>query len=648
MFDAIRTHQKLLQFLLLILILPAFVFFGVSGYQRGNSEETVATIGDVSITKREYEQALQQQLDQVRRMVGDQADMKQFDTPEARKTLLEGMIAQKVSQVHAKASHVQITDGQLRETLLGIPSLRKPDGSFDSDRYKTLLSAQGQTPESFEANYRKELSGGLMPEAIALSALTPKTVKDQIALLSEEVRTAKPLTFSSSQYLAKVTPTDEQMKSWFEKNPEQFRTVESAKVEYAVLSLESIMARITPNQDELKTYYEQNKAKYGSPEQRRASHVLFNLSADANDAAKAAARAKAEAALAEIKKDPAKFADVAKAKSEDAGSAEKGGDLGFFAADGMVKAVADAAYSLKDGEVSGVVQSESGFHIIKLTGIKVAAAQAFEAVKGEIEAEYKRVQATKQFAESAEGFTNLAYEQGDNLKAVADKYKLSVQTAENVSRLPTPQQAAAPQPGAGQVLSNPKLLKTLFSETSIRQRKNTEAVEIAPSTLVSARIIDYTPAAVKPFESVKAEVVKRVQTEQARKLAIASGDAKLKELQTSKVQPEGFGDGALTVSRLNPAGLSKASVEAIFRASSFKLPAYVGLEDDAGYTVYQVLSKKVGEGDEVQKRRATIEQRADTSQTQQEFITYTDNLKKRLPIKRTETTLAKSDEAKQK
>ena len=642
MFDAIRTHQKLLQFLLLILILPAFVFFGVSGYQRGDSEETVATIGDVSITKREYDQALQRQLDQVRQMVGDQADLKQFDTPEARKTLLEGLIAQKVSQVHAKFSHVQVTDGQLRETLLGIPSLRRPDGSFDSDRYKALLSAQGQSPESFEANYRKELSGSLMPEAIALSALTPKTVKDQIALLSEEVRTAKPLSFSANQYLAKVTSTDEQLKAWFDKNPEQFRTAESAKVEYAVLSLDSIMARIAPNQDELKTYYEQNKAKYGSPEQRRASHVLFNLSADANDAAKAAARAKAEAALAEIKKDPAKFADVAKAKSEDAGSSEKGGDLGFFAVDGMVKAVADAAYALKDGEVSSVVQSESGFHIVKLTGIKPAVVQAFDVVKGEIEAEYKRLQATKQFAESAEGFTNLAYEQGDNLKAVADKYKLAVQTAENVSRLP------APQPGAGQVLSNSKLLNTLFSETSIRGRKNTEAVEIAPSTLVSARIIDYTPAAVKPFESVKADVTKRVQSEQARKLAITSGDSKLKDLQTGKVQPEGFGDGVLTVSRLNPAGLPKASVEAIFRASSLKLPAYVGVEDDGGYTVYQVLSKKVGEGDEVQKRRATLEQRADTSQTQQEFITYTDNLKKRIPIKRTETKLAKSDEAKQK
>lgn len=643
MFDAIRTHQKLLQFLLLILILPAFVFFGVSGYQRGDTEETVAKVGDISISKREFEQALQRQLDQVRQMVGDQADLKQFDTPEARKTLLEGMIAQKVSQVHAKASHVQITDAQLRETLLGIPSLRKPDGSFDNDRYKTLLSAQGQTPESFEANYRKELSGSLMPEAIALSAITPKTVKDQIALLTEEVRTAKPLTFSANQYLAKVTPTDEQMKSWFDKNPDQFRTIEAAKVEFTVFSLDSIMARITPNQDELKTYYEQNKAKYGSPEQRRASHVLFNLSADANDAAKAAARAKAEAALAEIKKDPTKFAEVAKAKSEDAGSAENGGDLGFFAADGMVKAVADAAYSLKDGDVSGVVQSESGFHIVKVTGIKVAAVQAYDAVKGEIEAEYKRAQASKQFAESAEGFTNLVYEQGDNLKAVADKYKLTVQTAENVSRTP-----AAPQPGAGQVLSNPKLLKTLFSEASIRGRKNTEAVEIAPSTLVSARIVDYTPAAVKPFETVKADVVKRVQTEQARKLAVASGDAKLKELQTGKAQPEGFGDGALTVSRLNPAGLGKASVEAIFRASSLKLPAYVGLEDDAGYTVYQVISKKQGEGDEVQKRRATIEQRTDSSQTQQEFISYADNLKKRIPVKRTETVAAKSDEAKSK
>ena len=570
MFDVIRNHQKLLQFLLLILILPAFVFFGVSNYQPGNKEENVATVGDISITKREYEQTLQGRLNQLRQMVGNQADMAQFDTPEARKTLLEGLIAEKVGEVHAKASHVQVTDAQVRDMLMAIPSLRKPDGSFDSDRYKSMLSAQGQSPEGFEANYRKQLSGGLMPESIALSAISPKSVRDQIALLSEEIRTAKPLAFSANQFASKVAPTDEQLKAWFEKNSDQFRTAETAKIEYAVLSTESIMSRMAPSQDELKAYYEQTKTKYGVQEQRSASHILFTVAADANDAAKTAARAKAEAALVDVKKDPSKFAEIAKLKSEDAGSADKGGDLGYFAIDGTLKPLADATFALKDGQLSDIVQTESGFHIVKLTGIKAGALQPFDTVKGQIETEFKRIQANKQFSDSSEGFTNLVYEQGDNLKAVADKYKVTIQTADNVGRTPAAPQPGASQPGAGQVLSNPKLLKSLFSETSIRSRKNTEAVEIAPNTLVSARILDYTAAAIKPYETVKADVLKRVQTAEARKLAIASGDAKLKDLQAGKAQPEGFGDGLLTVSRLNPAGLSKPSVEAIFRASSLK------------------------------------------------------------------------------
>jgi peptidyl-prolyl cis-trans isomerase D len=636
MFDAIRKHQKFFLFVLLLLILPALVLFGVSGYEQGNKEQSVAKVGDSSITKAEFERALQQQLEQFRQFAGPQADLSTFDTPELRKNLLENLIARKAAEQHAIDSRVVVSDAMVQQTLMNIPVLRLPDGSFDKDGYKARLAQSGQTPQMFEAQLKRDLAAQLMTESLGQSGFGSEVVRTRMTALFEEVRTAKPLAFLVPTYTAKVTPTAEQLKTYFDKNQDAFKTQESAKVEFVVLSSETIATAIALNADDVKTFYEQNKSRYGVAEQRRASHIFFNANKDASEADKKKAKDAAEAVLADLKKDAAKFEELAKTKSQDTGSAEKGGDLGFFTKDSMVAAVVEAAAKLKEGQLSDVVQSEDGFHIVKLTGVRAGETKPFETVKAEIEADLKKQQATKKFAEASIKFTETVYSQGDSLKAAADEQKLTVQTAVGVSR-------SAPQPGAGPVLSNPKVLRALFSDDSIKNKKNIEAVEIAPGQLASARIVEYTAAAVRPFEEVKAEVTKRVQAAEALKLAKTEGEAKLKALQGGEA-PAGFGDGLLTVSRLAPAGLSRKAVEAIFRAQLIKLPAYVGVEDDGGYMIYQVLSTKAGDGPEVAQRRTQLASSTDMAFTQQEFLAFTESLKARSNVKRIEAALSSAAE----
>jgi peptidyl-prolyl cis-trans isomerase D len=637
MFDGIRKHQKLLQFALLLLILPAFVFFGVSGYTPDSKEITVAKVGDAVVSEREFNQALERQLDQIRQMTGGQSDIKQFDTPEARKVLLENLISRKVMEQHASQAHLVASRKAVFDALNQIPSLKNPDGTFNQEQYKNVLRAQGQSPEAFEAQFAKDLTAGAMVEALTASAFGSSAVADNIAALTEQVRVVKTLPFKSIDFAAKIVPTDEQIKSYFDKNQAQFKTEESAKIEYLVLNADALASQVKLDPDAVKTYYEQNKQRFGAKEQRRASHIFFEAAKSASDSVKKTAREGAAAALAQVLKDPSQFAQIAKSKSQDAGSADKGGDLGFFTKDGLVQAVADAAWALKDGEISPqVVESEDGYHVVKLTGIQPGDAKPFEAVKAEIEADLKRQQASRLFSESAEGFTNTVYEQADSLKSAADKYKLVIQTAQGVSR-------NAPQPGSGPVLSNPKLLKAIFSDDSLQKKRNTEAVEVSTGTLVSARVLEYLPAAVKPLDQVKAVVIQKLQAEEGKKQATAQGEAKLKEIIAGGAASAVFTEPALTVSRMNPTTLDRPTMEAVFRASDAKLPSFVGVSTDTGYVIVQLLEVKKGEGKEVDGRRAQLQGQVDGIVQRQEFTAFTDNLKSRFKVSRQEGAILKKE-----
>ena len=250
-----------------------------------------------------------------------------------------------------------------------------------------------------------------------------------------------------------------------------------------------------------------NAARLGQPEQRSASHVLIAVDKGADAATKARARDKAIALTAELQKTPTRFAEVARKESQDPGSAAQNGSLGSFARGAMVKPFDDAVFSMKTGEIRGPVESEFGFHIIRLDGIQPAATVGFESVRGEIEAGLRKQKAQKKFSELAESFSNLVYEKADSLKPAADAMKLTVQTSDWMSA------KNAPAP-----FMNTKLGEVVFSADSIKTKQNTEAIEVAPGVLVAARVIDYRPAAMRALTAVSANIYQKLRNERAAKL----------------------------------------------------------------------------------------------------------------------------------
>ena len=632
MFDSIRKHQRVLQFILLLLIFPAFVFFGVSGYDGFlSNDDSVAKVDGVKISRQEFDQSMRRQLDQMRQVLGGQVDARLLDSPAARKEVLDGLIAQRVLEIESTARHLGVSDARLRTTILEIPGLKKPDGSFDMERYQTLLKAQGLNEAMFESQMRRDLSLQILPEAATQSAFVPKTVVTRIIALQEETREVRALLLGAAAFKDKVKVTDEQLRKFYDDNTRDFETRESAKVEYLVLSADELTQAVSVSEDELRAYYAQNKARYVTPEQRQASHILVKLENGATEAQRKSATARAAALLAQVR-GGADFAALAKAQSQDPGSAQQGGDLGLFARDTMVKPFADAAFAMKVGEISEIVESEFGFHVIKLTAIQPGGEKPFEAVKATLESEIRRQQAGKRFAEAAEAFTNLVYEQSDSLKPAAERFKLKVLTLDTLERLPSG--TAVPKP-----LTHPKLLTALFAPESLKSRRNTEAVEVGGNTLVSARIVEHRPAQKKPFDSVRAEVLAKLTETQARQLAREAGEERLKALQAGAAAPAGLSD-ALKVARNGQPQIAADALEPVYRLTPDKLPGWVGVPlSDGSYGLYQVLKATPPADDAIAKQRAQYESQLLQVISQQDFTSYLESLKSRIKITRFDTKI---------
>lgn len=621
MFDTVRNNSKIMMGLLFLLVIPSFVMFGIEGYSRFTDKAAaVAHVDGQKISQQEWDDAHKREVDRIRAQMPG-VDPKLLDSQQARLATLEQMVNERVLAVAAQKQLLVTSDARLARDLQQNPviaGLRGPDGKLDMDRYRQLAASQGMSPEMLENRVRQDLSSRQVLAPLQASALPLVKQTDaalQAYLQRREIQVQK---FAAKDLAAKVQVSDADLESFYKDHAERFRSTESADVEYLVLDAASLMASISLPEQDVKTYYEQNLQRLAGQEQRRASHILINAPKDAPAAERDKARAQAEALLEQVRKAPKTFAEVARKHSQDPGSAAKGGDLDFFARGAMVKPFEDAVFGMKEGEVSPLVESEFGFHIIQLTGIKAPKAPSFESMRPQLEADLRKQQAQRKFAELADSFSNAVYEQADALKPVADKLKLTLKQAKGVTRLP----------GAGvpAELANAKVLQALFSEDSVNKHRNTEAIEIGANTLVSARVAKHYPSVVRPFNEVRDDVRKQFVQNRSVELARTEGQARLAAL---KAQTDAAAIGqTVVVSRDQLQSQPQALVDAALRADPAKLPAYVGVDlGQEGYAVVRV-------GKIVPREAPSAEQAAQTRQqfaqlrSQAEIQAYLAALKK--------------------
>ncbi|WP_426106983.1 SurA N-terminal domain-containing protein [Massilia sp. TSP1-1-2] len=616
MFEFIRTHKKWMQVLLALLIIPSFVVVGVSSYGGGGGPamEEVANVGGQKVTQLDLDEAQRQQLDRARSAMGERFNAKEFETPEAKQAVLDNLVSQRALDAELRASHMTVSDEVLMKEIGKIEAFKKPDGSFDLDGYKALLAAQGMRPTQFQEQMRRDLALQQLNTAIQSSAFAPRAVAARLSEIADQEREVQELVFPASDFVAQVQVTPAMVKAYYDKNAPLFQIPEQVKAEYVVFDAAAVEKQVTVSDDDVAAYYKAEQKKFTTPEERLASHILINVKA--GDAAQnSAAKAKADAVLAEVRAAPANFAAIAKTRSEDIASAELGGDLGNVAS--VDPQLAAPLQKLKQGEVS-LVETSYGYHIITVTKVTPAVIKPLDEVKLAVAAELKKQKMSKKYSELVETFNNTVDEQSESLKPVADKLGLTVQVIEHLTRTPSAALGAVPA-------NNAKFLKALFSADSLKNKRNVEAVEVAPSVLVAGRVLEYKPAAARPLAEVEAVIRQRVAQEEATKLAQKAGAAKIAAAKLSG-DAAGFG-AAKVVTRNKPPTIAPAAMLAVLKADVTKLPAYVGVDvPGVGYGVYRIGKVTQPAQVDVARRKAEQEQIGGVI-AQQEMYSYIDALK---------------------
>ena len=577
MFDFVRSHSRLMLGLMVLLIFPSFVFFGVQGYSSfmEDSGKSVATVDGRGITRAEWDNAHQRNIERMRQQMPG-VDAKLFDSPEMKRQTLETLVRERVLFAAADKLVLMPGDDRLARLFRSDPQfagMRNPDGSVNRE----LLAAQGMTSDQFAMRLRQDFGTRQVLAGVASSAFAPSAAASASLGSLLQRREVQVQRFDLATYAAKVNPSDADIEAYYKANEASFKADEQATIEYVVLDLAVLMNGVVTPEADLKTYYEQNAARYTAAEERRASHILIKADKDAPAADKTKAKARAQLLLDEARKNAKSFAELARKNSEDTGSAAQGGDLDFFGRGAMVKPFEDAVFAMKEGEISNVVESDFGYHVIQLTTTRGGTKKPFEALRAEIEAEVRKSAAQKRYAEAAEQFTNTVYEQADSLQPVIDKWKLDKQTA-SVKRTPAP--------GAAGPLASAKLLAAVFGNEVVRNKRNTDAVETGPNQLAAARVVQHTPARVLALAEVKDRVRERVVAAQAAALAKKEGEARLAEV---KKAPDQTLTTTLVVSRAQAQTLPRAVIDAALRADPNTLPAVVGVDlPELGYVVLKV------------------------------------------------------------
>ncbi len=566
MLDKIRnsTDSKLAKIILGIIIVP-FALFGIDSYLSSvGSNVYIAKVNGVDISAQQYQNTEAMIRDQ---MSDPNTDPALFDSPEFKKAVLDNIISTELMNQSIDKNGFVISDEQLGAYIVGMPDFQE-NGKFSQERYDQIVQYNNLTPKKLEDKIRNQMATQQAKDSLNRLIYVPTEITQPLVNLAYQKRDISLHEIKLDDYKKKIKPSDEDVKTFYDENTSNFIMPDRVKIEFLIYSVAGIVPSISITDEEVKEFFEANKGKFEANQQRRASHILFAYQPGIDFEEKAKIRDLAQTTLNEIKKTPKIFENKVKELSQDIESAKQGGDLGFFSRTDMVKSFADAAFDLKVGDLSEIVETEFGLHIIKLTEIK-GEQVSFDKIKAQIKGELIYGKALDQYATNAENFNNTVYENSADLSVASKKFDLEVQQSQWLSL-----------DDAKRFFNNDAFANEIFAQESISSKTNTLAIEVSPNNLVSARVIDFSPSALQPLKEIKEKVVDLIIERKSQELIIEDGNKLVEDLQSSKRKVEWFDE--LVIDRFDKKGLSDQLVKKIFQVDTAQLPAYSGLYDLKG------------------------------------------------------------------
>ena len=608
MFDLVNKYRRVFQ-IFLGLIAITFATWGIESYTRyGGGRDAVASVNGSEISRREFDEQLKQQQESLARMFGGRIDPAALDTPEARRAVLDQMIAQRLVALEAAKRNLFMSREAVIDAITQAPEFQE-NGKFSPALYSAYLTQRRLTDQQNVAQLQADLPMMRFAGSIGETAIVSRAVAARLQQLEAQQREVSEARVRLEQFLPQVKVDEAQVKQYYDSHAADFRTPERVKAEYLTLSAEALARQEPVTEDEIKKAYEARAAAFRVQEQRRASHILVKT------------KEEADKILADLKKAPNRFAELAKKQSQDPGSAPQGGDLGWSGRGSYVKPFDDAVFEMKQGELRAVERPE-GWHVIRLTGIQEGKNRPLEEVRKEITTELTRQKGARKYNEAAQEFGNMVYEQAESLKPAAEKFKLQIQTTGWIAK------TGGQELGA---LDNAKLLAALFSQDAIKNKRNTDAVEVAPNTLVAARVIEHEPAQQRKFEEVRNDIAEFLKRQEAYRLAEKDGATKLEQLKKGE-NPALVWTAPKMISRRDAQRVPPGILRSIVSADVSKLPAYIGTPiPDAGYLLVRIT--KVVEGKPAAEEEKQAGQRIAGMLGMAEYEAYVASLKSRADIK---------------
>lgn len=503
MLERIREgSQGIAAKIILGLVILTFAISGIGSYINSKADTALATVNGVEITQTAVEEAYQNETNRMKSQFGEVIDQLLADenyVANLRQGVLDRLIVQELQRQQAKDLGIRVSDEQIKQTILDMPNFQRA-GQFDNDIYLAVLRQAGFQPSQFRDYLREEMVRSQYNSAIMGSEFVLDHEKNHYSELANQVRSFKQLTVSASEMVSQVNVEQTDLETYFEANKERFKTQEKVALEYIMIDADLLADNVAVTEADLKDYYELNINEYTTPERRRISHILIE---SADDAEQRINDIKAKLDAGES------FEALAKEFSEDSFSAENGGDLEWFEAGLFGDAFDNAVAGLENaGDVSGAFESESGFHVVKLTEFQDAVVQSYADVKDAIEEQFKQSKIDELYIEAQTKVSQLAFEMPDTLVDAAEEAGLELKTTAKIT-----------YNEIQSLLSNPVAVNKAFDEEFIGEGLNSDLIDIDDTRSVVIRVIEHEPARSQSLDEVKDVVTAAVTREKAAELA---------------------------------------------------------------------------------------------------------------------------------
>jgi len=557
-------------------IIVTFALWGIQGYFSGRTETYAARItlkpgwfgtdfgaSYKDITVEEFRKQFEFERQQQRKQLGARFDQATFDAIANKRAVLDHIVQRELLAAAAARDGLAVSGQQLYDRIAVEPAFQV-DGKFDPNRYKEVLSEQNppKKPSEYEAGVRDDLLVETLPEEIAASGIAAASDVDDYIRLSEQKRDLRYLELPVPADAA--APSAGELQSWYQAHAANYRTQEQISLEYLELDAASLAAPTTVDDATLHQRYDEQKNRFIEPEQRLASHILINVPSNAGPAVEKAAQAKAAAIAAQARAPGADFAALAKTNSQDEGSKNLGGDLGWLTQSVIEqKAFATALYALKPGQVSDPVRTSEGWHVIQLREVRPGRQIPFESVRDQLTRDELKDAREKLYSDRSGKLVDLTLKDSTTLAPAARELGMTIQK--------TPLFTRAGGPG---IAADPKVLKAAFSASVLEDGNTSDAIELGDNhdRMVVIRVAQHLPVKTLPLAEVHDRVLADLQADRRARAARSAAEALLARTakgETLDALATAIGGNVQTAMQATR-NLTAPSVELI--AAGFRLP----------------------------------------------------------------------------